>query len=486
MLWTNFIDNSLLSSLQSKTAIVSDEGSVTYAELCVNAENLGNFLHSSGITEGHVVHAYIGNIPAFVVTQLATSKAGCTFAPLDIGLTDVEALSILKLTGSDLVVCTEATLSRCRQISKNVIVLDVAGKIIDKEIFEIGYPTVDTDVACIQFSSGSTGNSKGILLSKEAFYYRSFYLLNSLELNQGDKTLCTLPLSHTHGAECLALPTLLAGGTLHLKSPKMAFPLVILQELEKLGITFFSSIPQFYDFSVKLEVAQAPDLSALRHPFCGSAALSTATAESFYARYGVHIKQGYGLAELSVICINRHDDGIVCYDSIGTPINGVEWMLEGGGDEGELLVRSKAMFSGYLNNPELSAEKFKDGWLHTGDVISVDNYGRFRVSGRKEDFVKINGFKVYAAEVESAIIAIEWIKECAVVCEKDNAGVECMVAYIVLADNHAFPEGISREIVVSLRKTLSEYKIPKKYVVRENLPKNPLGKILKAKIHADS
>ena len=125
----------------------------------------------------------------------------------------------------------------------------------------------------MKFSSGSTAASKGILLSREAFFYRSYLLLQALGLGDDDRTICTLPLSHTHGSECLSLPTLLSCGTLFLKSPKFSFPLYIIEELEKNEITFFSSIPQFYDFAVKLEGKQY-DLSKLRHPFCGSAALA--------------------------------------------------------------------------------------------------------------------------------------------------------------------------------------------------------------------
>lgn len=484
MLWEHFLRNTTQRAGMDKLAIVTDDAVISYADLLSNAHALGDTLIEAGVGPGQVLHAYLGNVPAFVVAQLASQKAGCVFAPMDIGLTDAEARDLLTLTQGDLIVCDAATQGRCEAISRNVVVVDAQGQVQQVNIAGLAAASIDPEMACIQFSSGSTGASKGILLSKEAFFYRSHYLVQSLGLQDDDRTLCTLPLSHTHGAECLALPTLLAGGTLYLKSPKFAFPLYILEELERHRITFFSSIPQFYDFAVKLENAQAPDLSALRHPFCGSAALARTTAEAFYQRYGVHIKQGYGLAELSVICINRHDREPVVYDSIGTPLVGIEWRLDGE-NEGEFIVRSKAMFSGYLNNPEQTREKLQDGWLHTGDVVSVDSDGMFRVIGRKEDFVKINGFKVYASEVERAIIGIDWVKECAVVAEKNDTGVETMVAYLVPADSEATQSVPDKEVILYLRKILSEYKIPKKFVLRTELPKNPLGKILKSRIKGE-
>jgi acyl-CoA synthetase (AMP-forming)/AMP-acid ligase II len=330
----------------------------------------------------------------------------------------------------------------------------------------------------MQFSSGTTAASKGILLGHEALYHRSSYLSRALGLGEDDRTLCTLPLSHTHGAECLALPSLMTGGTLFLKSPRFAFPLYILEELERLRITFFSAIPQFYDVAVKLTLPRALDLSPLRLPFCGSAALARATAETFFAKYGVHIRQGYGLAELSVICVNMHEGGRVIYDAVGKVLDGIEWRVT---DDGELLVRSKAMFTAYINAEAATRERLRDGWLHTGDIVSVGDDGMLRIVGRKEDFIKVNGFKVYAAEVETAIIAVDWVAECAVLAERDAVGSESIVAHLVVREDRA-PAAAHEQLVRQLRTVLSEHKLPRRTVVWPELPKNPLGKILKSQI----
>jgi acyl-CoA synthetase (AMP-forming)/AMP-acid ligase II len=479
-----------------RLAIVSDEASLRYGELLHHVEALASALEGQGIGPGNIVLAHLDNVPAFIVAILACVRVGCTFAPLDAGLTDSEIQNILELAQSDIVVCQEGDWEKCSAFSRNLLSLDAAGVVLTQQFSGAYGQSIHPDIACMQFSSGSTGAPKAILLNKEAFYYRSFYLMKSLGLGQDDKTLCALPLTHTHGAECLALPTLLGGGVLFLKSPKFAFPLYILEELEELGITFFSSIPQFYDFAVRLAPGKTPDLSALRHPFCGSAALSVATAELFHNKYGVRIKQGYGLAELSVICINMHDNHTVCYDSIGKPIAGIEWKIDGDRPEGnsiankhqqgELLVRSRAMFSGYLGDEISTSEKLKSGWLHTGDMVSVDSTGLFRVVGRKEDFIKVNGFKVYASEIEQEIIGLEPIQECAVLAEKDRLGAESILACIVPKDPELSIEDIEQELDAFLRERLSDYKIPKRYLLVNNLPKNALGKILKSKISLQS
>lgn len=468
----------------TRDAIVSDQATLSYAELFARAEALAATLAEVGAGPGHVVLAYLDSTPAFLVALLATARLGATFAPLDIGVTDAEAAGLLALSRSDLIVCDPTAEARCERWSKNLVAVTPRGEVVAARRDGLGAPSVDPGIGIMQFSSGTTAASKGILLGHEALYYRSRYLSRALGLDERDRTLCTLPLSHTHGAECLALPTLMTGGTLFLKSPRFAFPLYILEELERLAITFFSSIPQFYDVAVKLSPTRTPDLSALRLPFCGSAALARATAEAFFARFGVHIRQGYGLAELSVICVNMHDDGQVVYDSVGRVLDGIEWRLADGdrAGEGELLVRSKAMFTGYINGPEVTAERLRDGWLHTGDVVAVDGDGRFRIVGRKEDFIKVNGFKVYAAEVEAAIIAVDWVAECAVVGERDALGSEALVAHVVVRDDRAPPGALHDQLVRHLRPVLSEHKLPRRTVTWHELPKSPLGKILKSQI----
>lgn len=493
MLWSAIFRAIGVANCGGRDAIVTDDVAVTYAELTARVEALAARLGAAGVAPGQVVLVFLENVPSFLVTLLAISKLGAAYAPLEVGLTDPEAAGILALVRSDLVVCDESSAARCARLSQNLVIVDDAGEVVEVRITALGAPSLDPNIACVQFSSGTTGAAKGILLSREAFFHRTHDVMRALGLGPADRTLCALPLSHTHGAECLALPTLMATGTLFLMSPKYAFPLYVLEELARRSITFYSSIPQFYDFAVKLESATLPNLHALRLPFCGSAALARTTAESFHSKYGVHIRQGYGLAELSVICMNDHAGAEVAYDSIGRPIEGIEWRLAPEGErererEGELVVRSKAMFSGYLDDEASTRAKLRDGWLHTGDLVSVDERGLFRVVGRKDDFVKVNGFKVYAAEVEKAIASLAWIAECAVLGDRDELGTERIVAHIVPTPSHASraPQELEAALLRELRGALSEYKLPRRTVVWPSLPKSPLGKILKARLASSS
>jgi acyl-CoA synthetase (AMP-forming)/AMP-acid ligase II len=483
MLWESISKSVVDRGGAAHPAIVSDEAELTYGELLERIDALAHALRKIGVGPGHVVLAYLDNVPAFLVTVLASARLGAAFAPIDVGATDAEVEGIVRLTGSNLVVAGSDQ-PRLPDHCDNIVRVDAAGGVADVTAAGLAPPSVDATIGCLQFSSGTTGLSKGVLVGHEASFYRAHYYMRLLGLGALDRTLCVVPLSHAHGSETLALPTLMAGGTLFLKSPKYAFPLYILEEIAQHRITFFSSIPAFYDAAVKISLTKPPDLGALRLLLCGSAPLARATAEEFDARYGVRIQHVYGLAELHAICMNRHDGERIVVESVGRPVEGIEWRILGDKAEGELVVRSKAMFSGYLNNEEATREKLKDGWLHTGDIVSIDDDGLFHIVGRKDDFIKVNGFKVYATEVEKAIIGLAWVKECAVLAEKDALGTERIVAHIVLTEPASSSEGTEALLIKELRSVISDYKLPKQCVVWPALPKSPLGKILKSKIVA--
>lgn len=479
MLWQTLAPSIHAPQRRQQLAIVSEQQALTYEELDAAVNALAAVLKQQGFGNGNLLLGYLPNEPAFIVAMLACNAVGCAFAPLDVGVTPAEADWYLALTQANGLLCLTDDLLRCRDWTQCQIAMDACGQISDVHGTPQLAAAVAPDTACVQFTSGSTGRPKGILLKQDAFLFRCTYLVDGLGLTNAERTLCTLPLSHTHGSECLALPTLMAGGTLYLMSPALAFPLLVLSELERLGITFFSAIPQFYDFAVKLEVEQPPDLQQLRLAFCGSAALSVQTAAEFFGRYGIHIQQGYGLAELSVICVNRHDEPPLNYRSIGKPLPGVDVRVDS-----QLRVRSRALFSGYLRDPVATAAKLKQGWLDTGDVVIQDEYERFHIVGRCEDFIKVNGFKVYVAEVEQAIMALDWIQACVVLIERTPTDTEQLVAHVELAAANGNQPNSNPTLTLqrALRASLSDFKIPRHCIVHKQLPRNPLGKILRQPI----
>ena len=466
---------------EAKVAIQWDGKSLSYSALLASAATLAERFADAGIGPGSVLCASFDNEPAFIVTLLAANSLGATFAPIDVGLTVSEAAAFVRHCGCDLFAVGQDHVAAFSGFNGVKCVVGETGEVVSFSEPRTSTRSSDSDGALVLFSSGSTGKPKAIMISHDSLIYRSEYLRDAIGLTEVDRTLCTLPLSHTHGLECLAMPTLLAGGTLLLLPPRLAFPLYVIQELEAQKVTFFSSIPNFYDFAVKLPSTQTPDLSALRFPFCGSAALAKATAERFFEKYGVRIKQGYGLVELSVICLNTHDSEPIRFESVGRPIQGVEWRIADNSREGELQVRSRALFSGYLNDAQETAKKLHDGWMLTGDLVRIDDDGLFYIVGRLDDFIKVGGLKVYAAEVEAALISLVEIRECAVIAEKDELGSETIVAQVVPAPDQVL-DGLEAKIIAGLRPLLVDYKLPRRVIFVSSLPKSRLGKIAKGRL----
>ncbi|MCB0369748.1 MAG: long-chain fatty acid--CoA ligase, partial [Bdellovibrionales bacterium] len=283
------------------------------------------------------------------------------------------------------------------------------------------------DAYLVQLSSGTTGRPKIILISNEALLYRAQCYRDELGLTPKDKTLCSVPLSHSHGIDCLALPTLFAGGELYLSDPATSFPYRILEWIQETKITYFSSLPQMYDLFNQMAKQKKYDLSSLRHAFCGSAALSENTALEFNKLYNLNLKQGYGLAEIGVICANFKADSNH-YTSIGRPIPGIEWNVA---SDGELMVKSKALFSGYYKNFAETENRMENHFLKTEDLVSVDDQGFFYISGRKNDFINVLGQKVYPKEIEEKLGIIEGVAEYCITAQDDTQRGQIPVLHLV-------------------------------------------------------
>ena len=474
-LWNYFLDNSKKHG--HRIALTQGTQNQTYEELREKSLQLADELKKFHIGEGSLIACYTGNNTAFVVTFLATSSLGAVFLPLDQNEKDSEIEKILINFEQNYHLVTTGSTKKLHFETSSKILLDTAGLTLKNELYpRAAYPYLRS-IGMIQFSSGSTGTPKGILLSHEAIYYRAYNLGKSLGLNEYDKTLCSIPLSHSHGIDCLVLPTLLYGGQLYLYPPELAAPTSILKFIENEAITFFSSVPSFYEISLKLIKNQHYDLSSLRLPFCGSAALSQATAENFFAKFGVSIKQGYGLAEIGVICLNMHTDGDdFAYSSIGRPIEGISHYLV----DNELVVTSKAMYSGYLQE-----RKPAETQLYTGDLVQLDSKERFYIIGRKKDFINVSGQKVFPLEVEALIKKNDQIKDCVVTGENVPILGEQVVVYIELLEDQIDFKKIVLEIKTYLAQVISFYKIPKIFYHYQKFPRSPLGKILKVRLRSE-
>jgi len=329
----------------------------------------------------------------------------------------------------------------------------------------------------IQFTSGSSGQPKGILVSREALLARARTVIDSLGLGPNDRTLCSLPLSHSHGIDCLGLPSWLSGGTLHLLPPQAAAPTTVLGLLERERITFFSTVPGFYDLAVRATGSREYDLGALRHPMCGSAALSGATARRFLERFGRAIVQGYGLAEIGPVTLNMDAAESGCFDSIGKPVAAVRCRRT---ESGELVVAGAARADGYLGRGEEWLARVRGGELFTGDLAEQDGEGRYRLVGRLSRAINVDGQQVHPSEIEQLLMELPSVEAVAVVDGSEPGERVQIAAHVVLAaaGKELGEDGARAQLEAHVQAHLSRHKWPARWHFVEALPRSSVGKVL--------
>lgn len=448
---------------------------LSYSQLISRVDSLKREL--AGVGPGSAVALHLTNVPTFLVSVLAVTELGGTVMPLDPMLPKGERDALVSALNPSLVL-TQAAAEIVAGVAHWQLD-DVGGVTAKGQGHDARHPVIE-GTAFIQWSSGTTGRPKGILIGAEALWARAQHIQRAVTLTDAERTLCAVPLTHSHGLDCLAFPTLLGGGTLWLMPPQAATPMSVLNALTESRISFFSSVPSFFAVCNRLQHPEEYDLSALSRPFCGSAALSRTVAEGFLERFGRPLQQGYGLAEIGVICIHQHGAPPYLFETVGKPMAPIQWRL----DNAELVVSSEALCSGYLIDGAVDAAPFANHELRTGDLVSLDEAGRFFITGRMNQFINVAGQKVNPAEVETALRNLPWVKECAVIGAADELTGECVAAYLVpdRGPTGLDDAALKKSAMPVLREQLADFKIPRHWHFRESLPKSPLGKVLKPKL----
>lgn len=335
-------------------------------------------------------------------------------------------------------------------------------------------PAYLPDDFVVHCTSGSTGEPKGIVMTGSAVSARVRLWAGEMELTAADTVLCALPLWHCHGIDVLTLPALLSGATVVFARGDRLTGRGLARIVGRHGVTVMSGLPVMYGMLTGVSGARPGDLASLRLAISGSAPLNPAVQALFHERFGLPLRQVYGLSEIAVICFDRRYTG---HGSIGLPVAGVEHRLEPvpaqDGQEGpayELYVRGPGLARGYYSDPEATAEMFEDGWLRTHDLVSADPDGWY-VLGRRSTFVNVAGSKVGPLEVEAALRDCPGVLDAAVVGVPDARTTERIAAVVVTGDGFDLA-AVRRD----LGGRLHPHQLPRQYRVTAALPRTPLGK----------
>ncbi|MCU0969091.1 MAG: AMP-binding protein [Rubrivivax sp.] len=348
-------------------------------------------------------------------------------------------------------------------------------------------PLTHDSLALLQYTGGTTGVAKGAMLTHGNLLWNMAQMraMCASRIDEGKEVVLTaLPLYHIFAFTVNFLCMFAAGArNVLVPSPR---PVQNLQRaIENNRITWITGVNTLYNALLSEEWFTAFPPKHIKAAGGGGAAMHAAVVARWEQVTGAPLVEGYGLTETAPVVCFQPLEGERTPESIGipAPMTRVRLLDDAGrdvaaGEPGELCVQGPQVMQGYWQRPEETAAVLKDGWLHTGDVAVMDARGTFKIVDRKKDLILVSGFNVYPNEIEDALTRHDKVLEAAVVGEKNAKTGEAVVAYVVKRD----PSLTAEELAAHTRTLLTGYKQPARIVFRDELPKSPIGKILRKEL----
>jgi malonyl-CoA/methylmalonyl-CoA synthetase len=342
----------------------------------------------------------------------------------------------------------------------------------------------DDDLACLLYTSGTTGRSKGAMLTHKNLSSNAEVLHAYWKFQKGDVLLHALPIFHTHGLFVALHTAFLNASMIHWLT---RFDLDAVMKLLPQS-TVMMGVPTFYTRLLGTPAFTQDHCSKMRLFISGSAPLLAETHQEFEARTGQRILERYGMTEAGMITSNPYaNDGRVA-GSVGYALPGIELRVaaENGrvlptGEVGVLEMRGPNLFKGYWRNPEKTKEEFRDdGFFITGDLATIDADGRVTIVGRAKDLIISGGFNVYPKEIETEINLLPGVAESAVLGVPHPDFGEGVIAVVTPAAGASLPG--EEQLIGTLSERLAKFKLPKRVFVKQELPRNAMGKVQKAEL----
>jgi long-chain acyl-CoA synthetase len=478
-----------------RAAVVYRDERLGFGELVERIERLASGLAGRGIGAGDAVGLVLRDDPWFLAAFHAIAALGAKVVPANPAFKQPELEFWFRSTGVKAVISDERTAGVCERIVAGFdYPVEVIGSgaghgssvtlasLVAEGSAERLPPRAGEEPLVGQFSSGSTGRPKRLdRTNAQCLAEAEAYL--GLGIGSEDKILAAVPLFHTWGMGSCIFGSAISGATLVILEDPHPFLLKrhrALELIEAERITIFPGVP--FNYRLMAESPADADLSSLRLCFSAGMAMPRETFEAFGERFGVLVRQLYGSTETGMIAANLSDDPVATFESVGTPVAGVELAIvdddgepvEDGGI-GEVTVRSPAATAGYGDLPELNAVAFRDGRYYTGDLGRIDGDGMLFLEGRKKLLIETGGFKIDPIEVEAVLNAHPAVSESVVVgVDTEIAGEQRVKAVVV---SGADPD--ARELISFCRERLANFKVPQEVEFRDEIPKSPLGKVLR-------
>jgi long-chain acyl-CoA synthetase len=499
-----------------KTAIVdtSCDRRFTYAEYGETVEAAARGLIAAGISPGDVVAIFLANSWEFCVSFHAALLAGAIPTLLNPTYREREVRYQLENSGAVILITDGANLEG----------IDLRGLPSLRHVYTTRQPASGTEMfasflqtsravypsheqsgeqtlAALPYSSGTTGLPKGVMLSHYNLIANVYQLIgpHATELNSNDNILCCLPLYHIYGLNVMLNPALVLGATLIL-TPRFNVPQLTRLLIEE-RVTMMPLVPPALNALCQAaEAGQFPRDHCVRWVKSGASPLAPDLPRRLTALTNILVCQGYGMTEASPVThVGYLESALYRPDSIGHPVaetdcrvlmqseigpsESIDDLTEAPSDQpGELVMRGPQIMLGYWKEPNATAAVLRDGWFWSGDIVTRDREGFYRVVDRRKEMIKYKGFPVAPAEVEAVLLEHPAVKECGVVGRPDACAGEIPVAFVALRNGFAESQKLSDELCGFVADRLTHYKQPRELRFVESVPKTASGKILRREL----
>ena len=469
------------------------QGRWSFAELEAEVARYAAAIQGQGVTCGDRVVLCVEKSPQALFVYLSCLKAGFVFVPLNTAYRTAELTYLVDNADPALIICDPGRLDEFDRLSDKPIALltldkNGQGSLAGQAAKETGAsPDVHCapdDLAALLYTSGTTGQPKGAMLTHGNLASNGGALKTAWAFTGGDVLLHALPIFHAHGLFVACHCALLSGA-------KMIWlakfdPETVYAHLPR--ATVFMGVPTFYTRLLSTGGLTREMTKGMRLFTSGSAPLLVETFEGFKEATGHTILERYGMTETGMNTSNPYE-GERRAGSVGFPLPDVELSIldEDGapqkqGETGDLQVRGPNVFSAYWRLPEKSAEEFApDGWFKTGDLAMQDEEGYVHLVGRAKDLIICGGYNVYPKQIEALIDDRPGIEEAAIIGVPHVDFGEAVVAVVTLKDNAPLNEA---EMIAELKDEVANYKVPKRIVAVDQLPRNTMGKVQKNLLRA--
>ena len=450
-------------------AVVDGPLRLTFAELVDRVRVAAGAFASAGVGKGDRVSLWAPNSAEWLIAAFGALTAGGVLVPINTRYKAVEAGDIIQRSGAKLVLVQSGFLGLDFEAPAGVPVID-----LKSDFLTSGTPferdVSGDDLSDILFTSGTTGRPKGVMMTHAQTLRLFTEWCDLAGLREGDRYLIVNPFFHMFGLKAGLFASLIRGATI---LPVPVFDVdAVLELVEREKVTVLPGPPTLYHSL--LAAGGKHDLSTLRVAVTGSADIPVDLIRRIVTELPFKsVMTGYGLTESGTVTASKAGDSFEqIATTVGTANDGIEIRVA---DDGEVLVRGYCVMRGYLDDPAATAEAIDpDGWLHTGDLGTLDDDGHLRIVGRKKDMFIVGGFNAYPAEIEGFLLAHSAVAQVAVIGVPDERLGQVGKAFVVQSSATT-----AEELIAWSRDRMAGFKVPRFVEFLDELPLNATGKVMK-------